>query len=258
MADIFELIAQTREAHGKAAARRIRRIEDRVPAVVYGAGKESQSISLAHNDVLHTFTNEAAFSRILTLKIDGQDQQVVVKDILRHTHKPKILHLDFLRVKAKEKITMNVPIHLKGEEEAPGLKDEGGVLTKSVIEVEIQCLPANLPEFIELDISNMKLDDILHLSDLRLPSGVELTIQELDEEHNHPVVSVHVPKVAKEDIEAEQHEAELAEEAHQEAEGEAAPEGEEAAKGEEAAEGEAKDDKDKGGDAKPSDKDKKE
>jgi large subunit ribosomal protein L25 len=217
MADIFELQAQTREAHGKAAARRLRRLEDRVPAVVYGAGKAAQSISLEHNKVLHTFKNPAVFSHILKLKIDGQEEQVVVKDVLRHTHKPKILHVDFLRVKAKEKIIMQVPIHLVNEEDAPGIK-AGGVLTKSMTEVEISCLPANLPASIDLDMSAVELDQTLHLSDLKLPKGVELTIAELDEEHNHPIVAVHVPKVSREDVEAEQHEAELAEEAATETE----------------------------------------
>jgi len=214
MTDLFELKAETRKDSGKANARRLRRIEDRVPAIVYGAGKEAHSISLSHNDILHAFANPAVFSHILDLQIDSQkSEHVVLKNILRHTHKPKILHIDFLRVKAKEKITMNVPIHLVGEEESPGMKDHGGVLTKSMTEVEIRCLPANLPEFIELDMSKVELEQTLHLSDLKLPSGVELTILELDEEHNHPIVSVHVPKVAREDIEAEQHEAELADEA---------------------------------------------
>lgn len=224
----FEFVAEVRKDRGKSMARRMRRIEDRVPAVVYGADKESQSISLQHKDILHALENEAVFSTILKLIIDGDEEQVVLKDIQRHSHKPKIVHVDFLRVKAKEKITMNVPLHFLGEEDAPGIKDEGGKFTKSITDLEISCLPANLPEYIELDVSKMALDQVLHFSDIKLPSGVELTILELDEEHNHPVISCHVPKVTQEDIEAEQQEAELAEEASAESahevEAEAKPE----------------------------------
>lgn len=239
----FEFIAESRTDHGKAVARRMRRENDRVPAVVYGAGKEAQSISLQHKDILHALENEAVFSTILKLVVDGKEEQVVLKDIQRHSHKPKITHVDFLRVKAKEKITMHVPLHFIGEEEAPGVK-AGGKLTKSYIELEIVCLPANLPEFIEVDVSKMELDHVFHLSDIKLPSGVALTIQKLDDEHNHPVVSCHVPRMSQEDIEAEQHEAELAEEASAESaaehEVEAAAEGDAEAKSDDQAEGDDK------------------
>lgn len=230
----FEFTAESRKDHGKSIARRLRRIEDRIPGVVYGAGKEAQSITLLHKELLHALESEAVFSTILDLTVDGKKEKVVIKDIQRHSHKPKILHVDFLRVSAKDKITMHVPLHFIGEEEAPGVK-EGGVYTKNITDLEIRCLPSDLPEFIEVDVSKMNLEDTVHLLDLKLPSGVELTLQELDEEHNHPVVTLHTPRVVKEDIEAEAHEAEVAEEAAAEsaaAEEEAAPE---AAEGEEEA-----------------------
>lgn len=235
MSATFEFEAQTRTDNGKAVARRMRRDQDLVPAVVYGAGKAPQAITIPHKDVFHAFENEAVFSHILKLSVDGKEERVVIKDVQRHAYKPKILHVDFFRVSMKEKITMHVPIHFEGEEEAPGIKDQGGQYTKSITDVEIRCLPADLPEFIPLDVSKMELDQTLHLSDIRLPTNVEFALHaELDEEHDHPVISCHLPKVTQEDIEAEQHEAELAEEAAAEsaAEEEAAEAAEEEAEAE--------------------------
>lgn len=206
----FELSAEPREQHGKAHARRMRRIDNKVPAVIYGAGKEPQSITLDHNEIKHALDQEATYSHILTVKVGSASEKVVLKKIQRHAYKPRILHVDFLRVKMKEKITMLVPLHFVGEEEAPGL-NEGGAIFKNVSEIEISCLPGDLPEHIDVDVSGMKLDEAIHLSELKLPNGVELKNQELDEEHDQAVVSLHVPKVSKEDLAAEAAEAELAE-----------------------------------------------
>ena len=210
--DIFELTAELRDNGGKAATRRLRRL-DKVPAIVYGAHKEPNAIVLAQKDVLKTLSQEAAYSHILTLKIDGTKEKVILKALQRHETKPRILHMDFLRISATEKLTMSVPLHLVGEEECPGLQKEGGILSRSMADIEIRCLPAHLPEFIEIDISTLKLDESLHLSDLKLPEGVELTLPKLDEATNLPVVSIHLPRVSQEDIEAEAAEAALAAEA---------------------------------------------
>lgn len=209
MSDAFHLTANVRAERGKADSRRMRRLDGRIPAVVYGADKAPESISLGHQEISLALKNEAVYSHILKLDIDGNEEQVVLKDLKRHPSKPLILHVDFLRVSAKEKLTMNVPIHFVGEEEAPGLK-AAGVLTKNITEIEIRCLPANLPEYLELDISTLEMDAVLHISDLPLPKGVELTIQELDDEHNQAVVAIHEPKVSKEDVEADAAEAEAA------------------------------------------------
>lgn len=221
MSDVFHLTANVRTERGKADSRRMRRLDGRIPAVVYGADKAPESISLGHQEVSLALRNEAVYSHILKLDIDGNEEQVVLKDLKRHPSKPLILHVDFLRVSAKEKLTMNVPIHFVGEEDAPGLK-AGGVLTKNITEIEIRCLPANLPEYLELNISALEMDAVLHISDLPLPKGVELTIQELDDEHNQAVVAIHEPKVSREDIEADAAEAEAAAEAS--AEGDAVAE----------------------------------
>jgi large subunit ribosomal protein L25 len=197
MADKFQLTANARTESGTGVSRRLRRA-GLIPAVIYGAGKNPEWISLSHKDISHALNHEAFYSHILTIQVDGgKSEKVVLKDLLRHPFKRQILHADFLRVNASEKLTMNVPIHFAGEESAPGVK-AGGVLSKQKTEVEIRCLPANLPEFIEMDISTMKMDQTLHLSDLKLPQGVELALLKLDDEHNLPIASIHQPRAAKE------------------------------------------------------------
>lgn len=227
MTDIYTLEAETRKTVGGKATRQMRNKEDKIPAVIYGAGKQTKNIELFHKDVFNALKHESVFSHILTIKIDGKPEKAVLKSINRHPSKPRILHVDFLRIKAKEKITMNVPIHYLGEEESPGVK-EGGVVSKHMSEIEIRCLPADLPESISLDVSNVQLDEVLHISDLPLPANVELAILELDEEHNQPIFSIHMPKVIEEEVEEvpeeEEGEEALAEEG--EGEGEATEAGE--------------------------------
>lgn len=193
MSELFEFEAQIRTEHGKAASRRMRRIEDKVPAIVYGAGKEPTSISILHKDVLRALKNEAVYSHILTLKIDGKPESVVLKAMMRHPSKPVVQHIDFLRVNAKEKLTMNVPLHFEGEELSPGVK-ANGVLSKLMTELEVSCLPGNLPEFIAVDISTMAVGDSVHLSEVPMPKGVELLHAVVDDEHDHAVVSIHAPQ----------------------------------------------------------------
>lgn len=227
MADIFNLTAQARTEFGKSATRKLRNQEDRAPAVIYGAGKKTINISLSHKDIWYALEQEAVYSHILKVNVDGKIEQVVLKAVHRHPSRQQILHVDFLRIKAKEKLTMNVPIHFLNEEEAPGVKD-GGVVSKHMTEVEIRCLPADLPESIDVDISHLELDQVLHLSDLKLPAGVELAIGELDEEHDQALVSIHIPKEEPEPEveEAAEAEAEIAEGEEAVAEGEGEEEAE--------------------------------
>lgn len=220
MANIFEFNASKRDTHGTSAARRMRRLDERVPAVVYGAGKDTTSISLGHNELALALRHEAIYSHILTLNVDGQAEKVVFKAIDRHPSRPRILHVDFLRVSDKEKLTMHVPLHFLGEENAPGV-EQGGIFSKAMSDLVIKCLPADLPEHIDLDVSRMGLNDILHISDIKLPKGVELAMHHLDEAHDHPVISLHTARVEVEPVE----EAPAAEEAE-------AAEGEEAIKAE--------------------------
>lgn len=194
----FEFNADVRGVKGTSASRGLRR-QEMVPAVVYGADQEPQKISLSHQAVWRALENEAFYSHILTLKIAGKPEQVILKDMHRHPYKSQIMHMDFMRIKANEELTMHVPLHLVGEDKAPGLK-EGGVLSKLMNDLAIRCLPADLPEYIELDVSGLSIGDSLHLSDVKLPKGVSF-VTEVDEEHDHPVASIHASKVSSDTIE---------------------------------------------------------
>ncbi len=191
----YELEAQTRQEKGKGASRRLRRAEQ-VPAILYGAGKEAAPLLLDHNKVLVALQNEGFYTRILTLKIGGEAEKVILKDLQRHPYKPRIMHMDFLRVRADEKLKMHVPLHFTGADKSPGIKD-GGLLSHLLSDVEISCLPANLPEFIEVDVSNLGMDQLLHLSELRLPEGVELV--SLSHDRDLPVANIHMPRVEVEE-----------------------------------------------------------
>ncbi|MFW0094870.1 MAG: 50S ribosomal protein L25/general stress protein Ctc [Coxiella endosymbiont of Haemaphysalis qinghaiensis] len=204
----FEFLAELREDTGKKAARRMRRLDDKVLGTVYGAGKAPQSIALFQKDILKAFENEGTFSSILTLKIGDKEQKVILKGLQRHHTKPKILHVDFQRIKSSEKLTIRIPLHFTKKEECAGVK-AGGIISHLQTDVEIRCLPSNLPEYIEVDMSKLNLDESFHLSDLKLPSGVEL-VTAIGEENNLPIVNVHLPRVSKADIEAEASEASLA------------------------------------------------
>jgi large subunit ribosomal protein L25 len=168
----FELQAQERDGQkGRSTSRRLRRL-GRVPAIVYGAGKDPSPISLEHEILVHQMEQQGFFTSILTLNVGKESNAVVVKEVQRHPVRPQILHLDFQRIVEDEEITLNVPIRFVGEEAARGVKEQGGVIEHVITDVEISCLPKHLPESIELDVSGMGLNEILHLSDIMLPEGV--------------------------------------------------------------------------------------
>lgn len=222
MSELFDLVAEARTDFGKATSRRLRRESGKVPAVIYGAKKEPVHIMLPGNTINKALEIEGFYSQILNVKIDGKKQKVILKDLQRHPFKPVILHMDFLRVSATEKLTVNIPLHFVGEDSAPGVA-EGGVFTHSMNELEIRCLPADLPEFIEVDVSKMKLDDVIHLTEITVTSGIEIVAlaHGTDQAHDHAVISLHEPRLQAEPVEEEEPETAEA------AEGEAAPEGEE-------------------------------
>lgn len=200
MANLYELNAENRETAGRGASRRLRR-ENRIPAIMYGAEKPPINISLNHFEVSKALENEAIYSHILTVNINGQKQQAVLKAIQRHPYKPKIEHIDFLRINPKEKIIMHIPVHFKGAAEAPGLK-EGGVFMHLINSIEVRCLPANLPEFIEVDVSGFNIDDTVMLSELKLPKDVELMAFAHGgekEDHDAAVVKLHIPRIEVEE-----------------------------------------------------------
>lgn len=200
--DIFELNAELRSDVGKGASRRLRRETGSVPAIIYGAGKKPTLITLAHNKIIRALENESFYSHILEVNVNGKKEKVILKALQRHPYKPVVLHMDFLRIKANEKITMNIPLHFINDDVCVGVKAEGGVIVHHLNEVSISCLPANLPEFIEVDMSEVKLNDIVHLSSLKMPQGVELTANIEEEGADLPVAGVTQPRVAEEVSEA--------------------------------------------------------
>ncbi|MBA1443475.1 MAG: 50S ribosomal protein L25/general stress protein Ctc [Gammaproteobacteria bacterium] len=169
----FEINAQSRTDAGKGASRRLRH-QGAVPGIIYGADKEPSMITMVHNELAHALENEAFYSHILDLKLDGKSEQVVIKDLQRHPAKPFIMHVDFQRVNMNEKLRMHAPLHFINEDSSPGAK-MGGNFSHSLTDVEITCLPKDLPEFIEVDMADMEIGDSVHLSGLQLPDGVELT-----------------------------------------------------------------------------------
>lgn len=199
---VFELQAEPRTtAMGGAASRRMRRLENRIPAIIYGAGKEPTSITLDHNKVIKALENEAFYSHILTLNMGKQKEKVVLKQLQRHAYKPFVLHMDFLRINEKEKLRMHVPLHFTNEEKAVGVKIGGGVVSHHLTDIEISCLPSDLPEYIEVDMTALELGQALHLADLKLPKGVEIVALSHGhtEQHNAAVVSIHAPRKAVEE-----------------------------------------------------------
>lgn len=202
----FVLQAESRSEQGKGASRRLRRT-GKVPAVMYGAGKDPVMLSLDHDELVNQLKNEAFFSSILTVKVGKDEDQAILKDLQRHPGKPYILHMDLLRVSATEAIRVHVPLHFINEEKCPGVK-EGGVITHNLTEVEVSCLPKNLPEYIELDLGDLDMDQTVHLSDIKLPEGVEVVELMHGEGHDQPVVSIHMPRAVVEETEEEAGEAE--------------------------------------------------
>lgn len=205
----FEIEASVRHELGKGASRRLRR-EEKVPGVMYGGGKEPVALTFEHKHVAKSLENEAFYSHILTLKSGSNSERVILKDVQRHPFKPRITHVDFQRVRADEKLHMHIPLHFTGSDVAPGVKDAGGVVSHIMSDVEVSCLPDNLPEFLELDLSEMQLNQILHLSDIKLPKGVEIVA--LTHDDNKPVVSIHIPRVEEEPVVEEPTEAPIASE----------------------------------------------
>ena len=190
----FVLDIQPRETLGKGASRRLRRHDDSVLAIIYGAGQEPEPVQLSQKYVARALEHDAVFSHILTLNNDGKKQKVVLKDVQRHPWKPRVLHMDFLRIDEKKPITMHVPIHFLGEKEGPGVVKQGGTITHHMVEISIRCLPKHLPEFVAIDLSNAPLDTVIHLSQVELPKGVELLTAIEGAEDDMPVVSIHLPK----------------------------------------------------------------
>lgn len=191
----FALSAVDRSAdlQGKGASRRLRK-QNLVPAIIYGGNEEPTAISLKVNELVKSIETEAFFSQILTITVDGTEHQAVIKALQRHPSKGFPMHVDFQRIVKGQKITLNVPVHYEGEENAPGTK-AAGILSTLVTDIEISCLPSQLPENLTVDVSGLDIGDVIRLSDVKLPEGVAIVELENEEGHDRTIVTMLAPKV---------------------------------------------------------------
>jgi len=207
----YTLNAVARDVSGKGASRRLRRLENLVPGIVYGGKKKPASITLKHNELIRLLQEEAFYASVLTLDIEGKEELVVLKDLQRHPARDEIVHLDLLRVSKTKKFKKTIPLHFLNVEAANAVKNEGGKVTHNVTEIEVSCLPANLPEFLEVDMMNVEMGQVVHLSDIVMPKGVESVELSHGASHDQAVASISKPKGLAEDDEAPAEEAPAAE-----------------------------------------------
>ncbi|CAI8865871.1 50S ribosomal protein L25/general stress protein Ctc [Methylocaldum szegediense] len=191
---IFE--AESRAGVGKREARRLRRA-GKVPAVMYGGGAEPIGLVLDHNKVVKGLENEAIYSHVLTIKVDGREEKAILKGLQRHPSKPIVMHLDFQRVSGKEKIRVHVPLRFINQDSSVGVK-KGGVVTHNLVDVEVACTPDRLPEYIEVDLAQVDIGQSVHLSDLQVAEGVEILALAQGPEHDLPVATIQSGKVGEE------------------------------------------------------------
>ena len=195
MSAALELNAEIRTLVGRSASRKMRRVEGKIPAVVYGAAEEGQNLTLNVNELSKLMQSEAFYSQILNISIAGKSQQVVVRDLHRSPDSGKVLHVDFLRVRADQEINVSIPLRFVNEENCIGVKVGGGLITHNLIEVEISCLPADLPEAIEVDVGDLDVGDSIHLSGLNVPNNVSIVaLVSGDADRDSSVVTVSVKR----------------------------------------------------------------
>lgn len=190
----FKLDATARNDLGKGASRRLRRLAGQVPGVVYGGKVAPLSVSISHNELLKHLEHEAFFSHIISLNVDGKAQDVILKDLQRHPAKPIVLHADFLRIDKATRLTTHVPLHFINEATSKGVKIQGGKVVHNLTQIDVSCFPHNLPEFIEVDLANAEVGTIIHISDLKLPSGVVSVALSHGADHDLAVATVVKPK----------------------------------------------------------------
>ncbi len=186
----FELVAEFRETQGKGASRRLRH-EGKVPAILYGGHSEAKALTLSHQKLLIMLENERFYSTILNLKVGDQTQAAILKDVQRHPFKNAVVHVDFQRVEDNQKIRISIPLHFVGAAVSPGVKTQGGLVSHMRTELEVTCLPKDLPEFIEVDLSGLSLNESIHMSQLKIPDGVELVALAKEDA---AVVAIHSPR----------------------------------------------------------------
>ncbi|HUL10866.1 MAG TPA: 50S ribosomal protein L25/general stress protein Ctc [Methylococcaceae bacterium] len=188
MVGSFEFDAVVRVGSGKGDARRTRRA-NKVPAILYGGAADPVQLVLDHNEVVKSLANEAVYSHVLTVKYDGKQEQAILKGLQRHPSRPLIMHMDFQRVSKSDKLRVRVPLHFVNQEASVGVK-KGGVVTHNMVELEVVCLPQHLPEFIEVDLAEVDIGQSVHLSDLKVPAGVEIHALIHGADHDRPIASI--------------------------------------------------------------------
>ena len=202
----FKLTASLRSERGTNASRRLR-AAGMVPGVLYGGGEPPAEVSFEHDILMHNLEDEAFYSHVLTVEVDGKPQKAILRELQRHPYRPAILHVDLLRVREDTQINVHVPLHFVNEDTCHGVKLEGGVLSHNFVELEITCLPKDLPEFIEVDVQDLKLNEAIHLSEIKVPEGVTIVELAHGEGHDHAVVSVHAKRTAPQSEEEEDEQA---------------------------------------------------
>jgi large subunit ribosomal protein L25 len=194
MSDQFELHAEVREDLGKGASRRLRRLADLVPAIIYGGDKDPQPLSLVRKDLEKALENEAFYSHVLTINVGKDKQKAILKDLQRHPAKDSVMHADFMRVNENKPIKVHVPIHFINEAKSYGVKTQGGIVQHQATDIEVQCLPADIPEYIEVDMLKVEIGQIIHLSDVSLPENVVAVALALGEDHDLAIASIIAPR----------------------------------------------------------------
>jgi len=197
MSNVFEFVAESRGQSGKSAARRARR-QGSVPAVIYGGQSEPQMLVLNHNEVIKHLEHEAVYSHVLDVTVDGKTEKAILKGVQRHPAKVQILHLDFFRVNMSEAVKVHVPLHFINEATSIGGK-KGGIVTHSMVDVEVLCLPSALPEYLEVDLAGLDIGETIHLSNVVLPAGIEIVVLAQGPEHDLPVASMMASKASKDE-----------------------------------------------------------
>ena len=208
--------AELRESLGKGASRRLRRLHGKTPGILYGGDAAPVALAIGYDDLAKAMQEEAFFSQIIELKVGGKTQACVLREVQRHPATERVQHIDFLRIQADLPVHVHVPLHFVNEEQCVGVKVGGGLLSRNLIEVEVSCLPRNLPEYIEVDVGELEAGQSLHLSDLVLPQDVAIVALGLGQDHDIPVVSVTARRGGAQDDE----------EASEDASGSTEPEGE--------------------------------
>lgn len=195
----IELKAEIREDLGKGASRRLRHA-NMVPAIIYGTDKEPTNVMFPHNVITKTLENELFYTQVMTIKVGRKAEKVIVRDIQHHPLKQQVLHMDFLRIDPKSKMHVHIPFHFLNEETAPGVK-EGGKVNHVQIEMEVSCLPKDIPEYIEVDMGALEMDQSVHLSDIALPKGVECVALSHGADHDSAIAAIHPVRGAEEEVE---------------------------------------------------------